>query len=199
MTEQNREIDIRQLTSKRMTSISTRSKRKRRDQCEMTEERELIEKYYELSDAIDAEARRQARVAQLKKMIAELPESPKPMSRKEEEKRIRELEDLRIRHNLRHENNKFFNITAEILSKNNTKCGTIDMTVHLKTDPTRIDVNKEAILVMVLIKGNEARIRTELLGDVDVGIIHDIQFEIPGSASGRGPATTAEAKQEFAT
>lgn len=187
-----------------MTSISTRSKRKRRDQCEMTEERELIEKYYELSDAIDAEARRQARVAQLKKMIAELPESPKPMSRKEEEIRIKELEDLRIRHNLRHKNNKFFNITAEILSKNNTKnntiyCGTIDMTLHLKPDPTRIDVNKEAILVMVMIKGNEAGFRTELLGDVDVGIIHDIQFEIPGSASGRGPTTTAEAKQEFAT
>lgn len=73
------------------------------------------------------------------------------------------------------------------------------MTLHIKTDPTRIDVNKEAILVMIMIKGNEARIRTELLGDVDVGIIDDIQFEIPGSASGRGPVTTAEAKQEFAT
>lgn len=45
--------------------------------------------------------------------------------------------------------------------------------MNIKTNPTELDMNKDAILISFLAKGNKIRMRTQLVGDI---VIEDLEY-----------------------
>lgn len=145
------------------------------------EEEKLRREYKRLVEIYDAEARKHTRITKLKKMIAAIPKLSMPKVGEAEEKAIRELDEMEIRHNHRHERNKIINMLAEATNKKGNPCVSVDATLTLTYDPVNIDVKNETVMVIMLVKGKEASIRADIARDIDVREINQIQTTISRS------------------
>lgn len=144
------------------------------------EEDKLRQEYKKLLEIYDAETRKRTRIVKLK-MIAAIPKLPKPKIDEAEEKAIQELDEMEILHNCRHERNKIVNMIAQATNKKGNTCVEIDATLNLTYDPINIDIKNETIMVIMMIKGDEASIRADLVRDADVQSVNQIRTMIPRS------------------
>lgn len=152
-----------------------------------TEESKLLRMFREKYKRRENErARREARIEHLKQLIEEMPDSDEIPS--EEDRRIeKEIDEAQKLINARDQTKTIFRIPKGIYDQDGNKVATFDATVNLKTDPTRMRADKQAIFVAVLMKNREVKFETKLMGDVDLDIVKGIQFKIPPEPSREEP------------
>lgn len=124
------------------------------------------------------EERRRERIEHLKRLIAEIPSDPEE-SHDEEEKRIEEeLREAETRFNKREEAKKVFRVVEKIYDIDKREVAIINATISVQINPTRMNFNRQGILMSTIMKENEAKSKTQLLGDINVDEMINFQLEI---------------------
>lgn len=143
------------------------------------EELRLLKLLKEKSKRREAEmVRRKARIEHLRQLIDDLSDTDEIPS--EEERRIEdEIEEAQRLVNSRNENRTRFRVTEEITDRYDNEVATFDATINVKTDPTRMRADKQALMITLVIKNRELRVVKKLLGDADMENTDKIQYKIP--------------------
>lgn len=143
------------------------------------EEDRLKVQYRDMMYIRDADARKQLRIAKLRKMIQQIPKLSMPKINEAEEKAIKELEEMEIQHNRRFGRNKLISMTTMAKNNKGNPCVEVDTTVSVTYDTVNINTQSETVMIMILVKGDKASIRADILGDIDVQLVNQISTKIP--------------------
>lgn len=128
----------------------------------------------------------------LRQLVAEI-SSPQEEIPDEEDRKIKEaIEEIERQHNSRDEARKIFRIADEVRASNGRRVATVDATINFKTDPARIDTEKEAVLLAFVIKGREITLEARLLGDIDLAALKNLQLTMPGLSKAKRPVPMAK-------
>lgn len=158
------------------------------------EEDRLKAEYRKLVQIRDADARKQTRIRKLKKMIAQMPKLPIPKLDEREKKAVEELEELEMQHNNRFDTNKIVNLIANAKNDKGKQCVEVDAMANVTYDPLHIDPNKETLMIMMLVRGDNASLRADLIGNIEVQAIkHQITTMIPRSQCRKKDVATIQA------
>lgn len=126
------------------------------------------------------EERRRERIEHLKRLIAEIPSDPEE-SQDEEQKRIEEeIREVEARFNKREETKKVFRVTEKVYDGDGREVAIVKAiaTMNVQINRTRINFNRQGILVSTIMKDSKAKSKTQLLGDINVEEMINFQLEI---------------------
>lgn len=161
---------------------TTRLTRNRRNSAKIkmeSEEEKLLKIFREKCERRDRkEERRRARVVHLKRLIAEIPSDPEDVP-EEEEKRLEEaIREAETRFNIREKNKKVYRVAEKVYDGDGKEVAIVNATVSVQINPTRMNFNRQGILVSTMMKENKAKTKTQLLGDINVDEMINFQLEI---------------------
>lgn len=126
-------------------------------------------------------------------MIAQVPKLPTPMIDEKEEMAIKELEEMEIQHNNRHDKYKIVNLITKAQNKQGKPCVEVDAMANLTYDPININTSKETVMIILLVRGDEASIRADVVGDIDVQLVNQITTMIPRPRGNKEDVATERA------
>lgn len=160
-------------------TIELTRRRKNSAKLEMeSEEAKLLKRFREKCERRDRnEERRRARIEHLKQMIAEIPSDPEDIP-DEEERQIEEaIREAETQFNMREKARKIFRV-REVCDIDGNEVAFINATISVKVNPTRMQFDRQGIMMSTMMKENKMKTKTQLLGDINVDEIINLQFEM---------------------
>lgn len=112
----------------------------------------LLRKYEERCKRHDRQEHRKERIKYLEELVAEIPSPDEDIPDDEDREIEKAIENLERIHNERDKTRKRFRVRGEVQNRRGKIGATIDATVSIKTNPTKLDMNKDAILISFLAK-----------------------------------------------
>lgn len=114
------------------------------------------------------EERRNARIQYLREMIAVIPTPEEEIPSEEDGAKENAIKNVEKIHNEMNKTKNMFRVLAEVLDDNRKVGATIDASLRINTNPNRIDIQKQAVLILFLIKGKEIKTRTSLIKNINI-------------------------------
>lgn len=141
-----------------------------------SEEAKLLKRFREKYERRDRnEERRRARIEHLKQMIAEIPEDIPDEEERQIEEAIREAE---TQYNMREKIRKIFRVREKVCDIDGNEVAFINATISVKFNPTRMQFDRQGIMMSTMMKENKMKTKTQLLGDINVDEIINLQLEM---------------------
>lgn len=174
----------------------TRNKRKGAKVVMEARINELIEIYKKKCERQDVQKRYRDRILQLERMIESIPEADE--IEEEQERRIkRKMEELQQQHNLRDNADKLFQMENNAFTDEGEISASINSMISIHTVPKLWNIDKDAMLLSYLVKGNKMRLQVRRMGDIDVEAIYEMQIAMPSQATtSRTEEARAQATEE---
>lgn len=145
-----------------------------------SEESRLLRLYREkVKEYEEEEARRASRIEHLKSLISSIPDVVKIPEDKDHriEEEIDEANEI---YNALNESKTIYRIMEEVRDRKGTEVAKFGATVNIKTDPTRMQADKQGIMAILIIKNREIRVETRLLGDINLDALGNLQIKMSG-------------------
>lgn len=138
----------------------------------------LLKEYRDKSQRRDKLRRYQLRVAHLQQLISEIPDGEDiPTEREQQlEEEIKQIEKI---HNQRDEARRAFNITDKVLTIDGAMGASFDASVSVVTNLEKINLNDNAMLILMLLKEHDIRTKIRMMGDIEIDALYDLKVEMP--------------------